>query len=110
MGNRPRPPGPQNPQELRFGRQSGEGQSNHRRERERLAGGIEAGAISFSIGLVYGPKARLRTGGAGHQEEEEGVTPMHSGRASSSGTGRMPRSPRVNACLPTTLSRFMSFT
>ena len=66
----------------RFRRQSGVSDirrrsAHHRRERERkrererLAGGMEAGAISFSAGLVYGPKARLRTDGAFHQEEGE---------------------------------------
>ena len=40
---------------------------------------------------------------------QEGVTPMQADKTSSTGVGRMPRSSRVNACRPTTLSRDISF-
>ena len=50
---------------------------------------------------------RPRANGAGYQEE---VASMQAGKTSSTGVGRMPRSSRVNACRPTTLSRDISFT
>ena len=68
--------------------------------------GLSIRAIARSL-QASPSTVRPRANDAGYQEE---VASMQAGKTSSTGVGRMPRSSRVNACRPTTLSRDISFT